>query len=92
MKSANHVLLTICLNYELFSYIGLSDIDHYTPIGSTPPTIQGEGIVKMCFGCYVDHDGLKHPIDLEIETIYWVYRCAINHLETMLLVQQITFL
>ena len=59
--------LNICFNYELFSYIGPSDIDMCTPIGSTPLDVLGRGVVKMCVGHYVDHNGLSHPIDLEIE-------------------------
>ena len=38
------------------------------------------GVVNMCVGQYVDHDGLSHPIDPEIKNVYWVpwcpYECA----------------
>lgn len=42
--------INICFNYEWLSYIN-------PPIGSTPMTVQGRGVVKMCVGQYVDHDG-----------------------------------
>ena len=64
--------LNICFNYELLSYIGPSDVDICTPIGSTQQDVLGRGVVKMCVGHYDDHDGLSHPIDLEIEDMYWV--------------------
>ena len=59
----------ICYNYELFSYLGPSDIEQCTPLGSTPLTVQGKGVVKMCVGNYMDHNGLNHPVDLEIENV-----------------------
>ena len=31
---------------------------------------------------YVDHDGLSHPIDLEIENVYWVPWSSMNVLAT----------
>ena len=49
--------INICFNYELFSYIGPSDIEKCTPVGNTPLTVLGRGVVKMCEGHYVDHDG-----------------------------------
>ena len=42
--------LNICFNYELFSYIGPSNVDICTPIGSTPLDVLGRGVVKMCVG------------------------------------------
>ena len=64
--------LNLCFNYELFSYIGPPDVDICTPISSTPLDVLGRGVVKMCVGRYVDHNGPSHPIDLEIEDVYWV--------------------
>ena len=84
--------LNICFNYELFSYIGPSDIDICTPIGSTPLHVLGRGVVKMCLGHYVDHDGLSHPIDLEIEDVYWVSQCPMNVLATPCIAEQNTCL
>ena len=80
--------LNICFNYELFSYIGPSDVDICTPIGSTPLDVLGRGVVKMCVGHYVDHDGLSHPIDLEIEDVYWVPQCPMNVRATPCIAEQ----
>ena len=52
--------INICYNYDLFSYIGPSDIEQYTPLGSTPLPVQGKGVVKMCVGNYMDHNGFSH--------------------------------
>ena len=42
--------LNVCFSYELFSYIGPSDIDICTLIGSTPLGLLGRGVVrgKLC--------------------------------------------
>ena len=49
--------LNICFDYECFSYIGRSDIDICRPIGITPLDVLGGGVVNMCVGRYVNHDG-----------------------------------
>ena len=36
----------------------------------------------MCAGYYMDHNGLIHPVDLEIENVYWVPYSSINVLAT----------
>ena len=74
--------INICYNHELFSYIGPSDVEHCTPLGSTPLPVQGKGAVKMCVGNYMDHNGLSHPVDLGIETVYWVPYSSMNVLAT----------
>ena len=79
-------------NYELFSYIGPSDVDICTPIGSTPLDVLVRGVVKMCVGHYVDHNGLSHPVDLEIEDLYWVPECPMNVLATPYIAEQNMYL
>ena len=74
--------INICYNYDLFSYIGSSDIEQCTPLGSTPVPVQGNGVVKMCVGNYMDHNGLNHLVDLEIENVYWVPYSSMNVLAT----------
>ena len=65
-----------------------SDVDICTPIGSTPLDVLGRGVVKMCVGHYDDHDGLSHPIDLEIEDVYWVPQGRVNVLGTPCIAEQ----
>ena len=72
----------------LFSYIGPSDIDICTQIGSNPLDVLGRGVVKMCVGHSVNHNGLSHPIDLEIEDVYWVPQCPMNMLATPCIAEQ----
>ena len=74
--------INICYIYELFSYIGPSDIEQCTPLGSTPLPMQGKGVVKRCEGNYMDHNALSHPVDLEIENVYWVPYASMNVLAT----------
>ena len=84
--------INICYNYDLFSYIGPSDIEQCTPLGSTPLPVQGKGVVKMCVGNYMDHNGLSHPVDLEIENVYWVPYSSMNVLATLEINRQNIFL
>ena len=74
--------INICYNYDLSSYIGPSDIEQCTPLGSTPLQVRGKGVVKMCVGNYMDNNGLNHPVDLEIENVYWVPYSSMNVLAT----------
>lgn len=61
--------INICFTHEMLSNFCPSDVDKRTPIGSTPMPVFGRGVVKMCMGHYVDHDGMCYPLDLEIEDI-----------------------
>ena len=81
--------INICLNYEMFSYMGPCEITQCTPIDSTPLHVHGKGVVRMCVGQYVDKDGLHHPIDLEIKDVSWVPWSPMNVLATPSLVEQI---
>ena len=36
----------------------------------------------MCVGTNMDHNGLSHPVDLEIENVYWVPYSSMNVLAT----------
>ena len=74
--------INICYNYDLFSYIGPSDIEQCMPLGSTPLSVQGKGVVKMCVGNCMDRNCLSHPVGLEIENVYWVPYSSINVLAT----------
>ena len=84
--------INICFNYEWFSYIEPSHTDKGTPISSTPPDVLARGVVKVWVGHndndYVDHDEMSHPIDLEIEDVYWVPGCLMNVLATPCLAEQ----
>ena len=71
--------ISISYNYDLFSYIGPSDIEHCTPLDSTP---LWEGCCENVCGNYMDHNGLSHPVDLEIENVYWTPYSSMNVLAT----------
>ena len=74
--------INICYNYDLFSCIGPADVEKCTPLDSTPLPILGKGVVKICVGICMDHTGLSHPVDLEIENVYWVPYSSMNLLAT----------
>ena len=74
--------INICYKYDLFLCIWPSDIEQCTPLGSTPLPVQGKGVVKLCVGNDMDHNGLSHPVDLEIENVYWAPCSSMNVLAT----------
>ena len=84
--------INMCYFYDLLSYIAPADIDKCTPLGSTPLPVLGKGNVKMCIGHYIDHNGLTHPIDLEIENVYWVPCLSMNVVATLEINTQNIFL
>ena len=64
----------------------------FIPLGSTPLPVLGKSGVKMCIGHYKDHNGLSHPVDLEIENVDLVPYSSMNVLSTPEINTQNTFL
>ena len=52
----------------------------------------GKGVVTMCIEHYMDHNGLSHPVNLEIENVYWVPYSSMNVLATLEINTQNEFL
>ena len=80
--------LNVCFNPEMFCAMTTPDISECTPVGSNPLEIRGKGIVRMCLGEMIDHNGIRHPIDLELEDVYYVPDCPINLMSTAVLSKQ----
>ena len=53
-----------------------------TPVGSTPLSIHGVGVVRFCLESYVDHLGRRHPLDMGILNVYYVPQSSFNILST----------
>ena len=75
--------INICFNYKQFSCIGPSDVSEFVPIGSESIPVQVKGVLRVCVGQYMDCNGLCHPIDLEIDYVYWVKWSPMNVLATV---------
>ena len=43
-----------------------------TPVGSTPLSVQAIGVIRFNLVSYVDCHGQRHPLDLEIPSVYYV--------------------
>lgn len=52
------------------------------PICIEPTPVESKGVVRTCVGQYMDCNGLCHPIDLEIDDVYWVPWSPMKVLET----------
>ena len=53
--------ISLCCNYDLFTFVEPCDLKSCTPVGSTPLSIHGVGVVRFCLGSYVDHLRQMHP-------------------------------
>ena len=84
--------ISLCWNYDLFTFVEPCSLKSCTPVGSTPLNIHGVGVVRFCLGSYVDHLGQRHPLDIEIPNVYYVPQSSFNILSTTHLKRyQITF-
>ena len=84
--------ISLCWNYDLFTFVEPCSLKSCTPVGSTPLNIHSVGVVRFCLGSYVDHLGQRHPLDIEIPNVYYVPQSSFNILSTTHLKRyQITF-
>ena len=71
-----------CWNYDPFTFVQPCDLKSCTSVGSTPLSIHGVGVIRLCLGSYVDHLGQRHPLDIEIPNVYYVPQSSFNILST----------
>ena len=86
--------ISLCWNYDLFTFVEPCSMKSYAciPVGSTPLNVHVVGVVRFCLGSCVDHLGQKHPLDIEIPSLYYVPQSSFNILSTTHLKRhQITF-
>ena len=74
--------ISLCWNYDLFTFVELCSLKSCTPVGSTPLNIHGVGVVRFGLGSYVDHLEQRHPLDIEIPNVYYVPQSSFNILST----------
>ena len=74
--------ISLCWNYDLFTFVESCDFKSCTPVGSTPLSIHGVGIVRFCLGSDVDHLGQRHPLDMETPNVYYVPQSSFSILST----------
>ena len=74
--------ISLCWNYDLFTFVEPCDLKSCTPVGSTPLNIHGVGVVRFCLGSYVDHLGQRHPLDMQIPNVCYVPQSSFNILST----------
>ena len=55
--------ISLCGNYDLFTFVEPCDSKACTPVGSTPLAVNGVDVIRFCLGSYVDHLGQRHPLD-----------------------------
>ena len=53
-----------------------------TPVGSTPLSVQAIGVIRFDLESYVDSHGQRHPLDIEIPSVYYVPESTMNLLST----------
>jgi len=74
--------ISLCWNYDIFSFVKPCDLESYTPLGSTPLKVNGVGVIRFCLGSYVDHLGERHALDMEIPNVYNVPESSFKILST----------
>ena len=74
--------ISMCWNYDLFTFVEPCSMKSCIPVGSTPLSIHGVGVVRLCLGSYADHLGPRHPLDIEISNVYYVPHSSFNILST----------
>ena len=50
--------------------------------GSTPLSVEGMGAIRFNLGSYGDSHGQRHPLDIEIPSVYYVPQSTMNLLST----------
>ena len=66
----------------MFTCIQPCSLQRCTPVGSTPLTVQGVGTIRFNLGSYVDSHGQRHPLDMEVPSVYYVPESTMNLLST----------
>ena len=66
----------------MFTCMKPCSLKQCTPVGSTPLSVQAIGLISFNLGSYVDIHGQRHPLDLEIPSVYYVPESTMNLLST----------
>ena len=74
--------ISLVWNDNMFTCIKPCSLKQCTPVGSTPLSVQAIGVIRFNLGSYVDSHGQRHPLDLEISSVYYVPEGTMNLLST----------
>ena len=66
----------------MFEFVEPCELTSCTPDRSTPLNVNSVGVNCFCLGSYVDHQGERHPLDIEIPNVYYVPENSFNVLST----------
>ena len=66
----------------MFTCIQPCSLRQCTPVGSTSLAVQSVGTIRFNLGSYVDSHGHRHPLDIEIPSVYYVPESTMNLLST----------
>ena len=69
-------------NQDIFTCIQPCCLRQCKPVGSTPLAVQGVGTIRFNLGSYVDSHGQRHPLDIEIPSVYYVPESTMSLLST----------
>ena len=62
----------------MFTSMEPCSLKQYTPVGSLPLSVQAIGMIGFNLGSYVDCHGQRHPLGLEIPSVYYVPESTMN--------------
>ena len=74
--------ISLVWNETMFTCMKPCSLKHCTPVGSTPLSVQAIGVIRFNLGSYVDSHGQRHPLDIEIPSVYFVTESTMNLLST----------
>ena len=74
--------ISLVWNQDLFTCIQSCSLKQCTPAGNTPLSLQGIGAIRFNLGSFVDSHGQRHPLDIEIPSVYYVPESTMNLLST----------
>ena len=74
--------ISLAWNQGMFTCRQPCSLQRCTPVGSTPFTFQSVGAIRFNLGSYVHSHGQRHPLDVEIPSVYYVPESTMNLLST----------
>ena len=74
--------ISLVWNQDMLTCMKPCSLKQCTLVGSTPLSVQAMGEIRFNLGSCVDCHGQRHPLDLEIPSVYYVPESTMNLLST----------
>ena len=74
--------ISLVWNQDMFTCMEPYNLKQCTPVGSTPLSVQAISVIRFKISSYVDCHGQRHPLGLEIPSVYYVPESTMNLLST----------